>query len=134
MANAWKERMRRPARRVWAELPVKRVIAVSDVHGHCRVFKALLEQVGYRPGEDGLVVVGDLVQKGPENLDTLRYAMELARSPHTFFLHGNHELKLEGDDAGIFEYVTWFRERSLYGEMILSLGGFVLRGGAGLSP
>ncbi len=123
MANAWKERMRRPARRVWAELPVKRVIAVSDVHGHCGVFKALLEQVGYRPGEDGLVVVGDLVQKGPENLDTLRYAMELARSPHTFFLHGNHELKLEGDDAGIFEYVTWFRERSLYGEMILSLGG-----------
>lgn len=122
MQNSWEEIKQRPAKRLWAEMPVRRLIAVSDVHGSFSLFKALLEQVGFRPGEDGLVVVGDLVQKGSENLKTLRYAMKLARYPHTYFLHGNHELKLETDAAGIFEYVSWFRERSLYGEMLRSLG------------
>ena len=65
-----------------------RLLAVSDVHGNLPWLKGLLDKVGFTP-DDALVLVGDLVEKGPDSLATLRYVMELARTHTVHALCGN---------------------------------------------
>ena len=58
--------------------PGQRIIAVSDVHGHLNHLIQLLKKINYS-GDDILVIVGDIVDKGPDSLRTLQYVMELAK-------------------------------------------------------
>lgn len=43
----------------------RRVLIVGDIHGCHAELQALLAKCDYRPGEDVLLLVGDLVNKGP---------------------------------------------------------------------
>ena len=69
--------------------PRQRLIAVSDIHGNLRLFNKLLDQVRYTPGSDVLVLAGDLIEKGPQSLDTLRFIMKLSKTPGVYALMGN---------------------------------------------
>lgn len=69
--------------------PGQRLIAVSDIHGNLRLFNKLLDQVRYTPGSDVLVLAGDLIEKGPQSLDTLRFIMKLSKAPGVYALMGN---------------------------------------------
>ena len=69
--------------------PGQRLIAVSDIHGNLRLFDKLLDQVRYTPGSDVLVLAGDLIEKGPQSLDTLRFIMKLSKAPGVYALMGN---------------------------------------------
>lgn len=112
-----------PVRAVRAKLRTKRTLVTSDIHGSLDLFKALLKKLEYKPGEDALVVIGDLVQKGRQNLDTVRFAIELSKQENVFVLMGNNDLfTLEGPDREIFEHGSYFRERSVLGEMALAMG------------
>lgn len=111
-----------PVRVVRAKLKTKRTIVTSDIHGSFELFKALLEKLEYRPGEDTLVIIGDLVQKGRQNLDTVRFAMELSKQENVFVLMGNNDLfTLEGPDGEILAHGSHFRECSVLGEMALAM-------------
>ena len=68
--------------------PGRRIIAVSDVHGNLDFFRGLMDQVGLTPS-DILVLVGDLLEKGPDSLALLRYVMELSRTHTVYPLCGN---------------------------------------------
>lgn len=69
--------------------PKQRVLAVSDIHGCKTLLEQLLNKLDYRPGTDALVLVGDLLTKGEENMAMLEFAMELARLPDVHILLGN---------------------------------------------
>lgn len=45
-----------------------RLILVGDVHGCAKELGLLLAQLGHVPGVDNLVLVGDLVNKGPASV------------------------------------------------------------------
>ena len=61
------------------ELPAAgRIIAISDVHGNLPYLRGLLDKLDLR-GEDTLVFCGDMVEKGGQSLETLRYIMRLAK-------------------------------------------------------
>ncbi len=112
-----------PVRVVRTQLKTRRTFVTSDIHGSLDLFKALLEKLEYRPKKDTLVVIGDLVQKGRQNLDTVRFAMELSRQENVFILMGNNDLfALEGPDDEILKHGSYFRERSVLGEMALAMG------------
>lgn len=66
----------------------RRILAVSDIHGNLPWFRALLDKAGYT-GDDILVLVGDLVEKGADSLATLRYIMELSAAHTVYALCGN---------------------------------------------
>lgn len=101
----------------------KRILVTSDIHGGRDLLIKLLEKMEYCPGEDTLVIIGDLVQKGLRNLDTVRLAMELSQNDNVFVLMGNNDLfTLEGSDQEILEHAAYFRERSVLGEMALAMG------------
>lgn len=50
--------------------------AIGDVQGCFEPLRRLLLRVAYRPGEDRLCFVGDLVNRGPDSLETLRFMVE----------------------------------------------------------
>jgi diadenosine tetraphosphatase ApaH/serine/threonine PP2A family protein phosphatase len=66
-----------------------RLIAIGDIHGCHAEFTELLERVGFSPG-DRLVLLGDLINRGPDSLGVL----DLARQLGAVSLLGNHELRL----------------------------------------
>ncbi|MEA5039847.1 MAG: metallophosphoesterase [Clostridiaceae bacterium] len=65
-----------------------RTIVISDVHAHASLLSRLLETLRFCE-RDLLVIAGDLLLRGKENLPTLRLAMELARRPNAVILGGN---------------------------------------------
>lgn len=54
--------------------PGQRIIAMSDIHGHPDYMLQLLRKLHYG-GDDILVIAGDLVDKGPDSLQAVRYIM-----------------------------------------------------------
>lgn len=66
-----------------------RTIIVGDVHGCAAELDALLGRVHFALG-DKLVLVGDLVARGPDSLGVL----DIARRTGAVIVRGNHEQKL----------------------------------------
>lgn len=77
---------------------------IGDPHGCADELRALLTQLGYAIGADGLTVVppdgrtavflGDYVDRGPDAPAVLRIAMGMAAAGHALCLPGNHDIKL----------------------------------------
>lgn len=66
--------------------------AVGDLQGCLQPLKCLLERVAFDPAVDRLWLVGDLVNRGPESLETLRYLYSIRHS--LVCVLGNHDLHL----------------------------------------
>lgn len=66
-----------------------RLIAIGDIHGCHAEFAELLERLAPTK-DDRFVLLGDLVNRGPDTLKVL----DLARSLNAVTLLGNHELRL----------------------------------------
>lgn len=73
--------------------------AVGDVQGCQRSLEGLLGQLPFDPGRDALWLVGDLVNRGPRSLESLRWAM--AQGPSCVAVLGNHDLHLLSRAAGV---------------------------------
>lgn len=66
--------------------------AVGDLQGCLDPLKRLLDRVAFDPARDRLWLVGDLVNRGPKSLETLRFLFAM-RDSVTCVL-GNHDLHL----------------------------------------
>ena len=66
-----------------------RLIAVGDIHGCAAEFADLLDQLELQR-HDRLILLGDLVNRGPDSA----LVLDLARSAGAVSLLGNHELRL----------------------------------------
>jgi len=73
-----------------------RRIFIGDIQGCRAELERLLEEVGYDPAADALEPVGDLVNRGPDSLGTLR----LLRSLGAEGVLGNHDVHLLRTAAG----------------------------------
>ncbi|MBQ3006183.1 MAG: metallophosphoesterase [Clostridia bacterium] len=112
--------------------PGKRILVTSDIHGHLSYLKKVLEKASFCD-DDILFIVGDMIEKGPENLKTLRYVMELCKHGNVIPLIGNvdayrlrliHELS-EENVSGFFNYVINLRQwagTSFYEELAAECG------------
>ena len=79
----------RPAHILRTELPQgRRILAVSDVHGNLPYLRGLLDKARFTP-EDVLILVGDLLEKGPYSLDTLRFVTALSKTHTVCAVAGN---------------------------------------------
>lgn len=65
---------------------------IGDIHGCFRTFRALLAKCRFDPVEDDLWLVGDLVNGGPDSLETLRFVQALGDRAVTVL--GNHDIYL----------------------------------------
>lgn len=68
------------------------VLIVGDVHGCYHTLKALVSEY-WQPEQDQLVLIGDLINKGPHSAKALKYALKLKRlhPKQVVLIRGNHE-------------------------------------------
>ena len=78
---------------------------IGDVHGHSAKLTALLQQMGYRHRmgawrhpERSAIFVGDLIDRGPGQLETIRIVREMVDAGTAQAVLGNHE----------FNAIAWF--------------------------
>ncbi|MEM6985411.1 MAG: symmetrical bis(5'-nucleosyl)-tetraphosphatase [Pseudomonadota bacterium] len=69
---------------------------IGDLHGCLDEFDRLTAQIGFDPDRDTLWLTGDLVNRGPRCLDTLRriHALSLRMGDRLRVVLGNHDLHL----------------------------------------
>jgi len=63
--------------------------AVGDLQGCLKPLQCLLADVDFKPEQDQLWLVGDLVNRGPDSLETLRYLYSIRDSLRITL--GNHD-------------------------------------------
>lgn len=95
---------------------------IGDVHGCGDELDALLDALGYLPGEDGVrrhpegrkaVFVGDLVDRGPRIVHVLATAMAMVEAGSALAVPGNHDIKLVKALRGRDVRITHGLDRSL---------------------
>ena len=80
----------------------RRVLAISDIHGNRAFFRGLLEKAAFS-SRDILVLVGDILEKGPDSLGLLRDILELSQDHTILPVCGNCDglvLRFFEDDLG----------------------------------
>lgn len=104
--------------------------AIGDIQGCFNSLRQLLDRISFTPAVDRLWLVGDLVNRGPDSLATLRYIKDLGTSVYPVL--GNHDLFLLAAAEGIValrpkdtihdvlaaedqtDLVNWLRRRPLH--------------------
>ncbi|MCI4411157.1 MAG: symmetrical bis(5'-nucleosyl)-tetraphosphatase [Thiotrichales bacterium] len=64
---------------------------IGDLQGCFTSLQHLLNKIAFRPGIDHIYLLGDIVNRGPESLDCLRWA---ATTPNVVSVLGNHDFHL----------------------------------------
>lgn len=66
---------------------------MSDIHGNFYPMIRLLTYVNYRPEHDQLVIVGDMIDRGPDSVQVLNqlYSLSKRYPKNVTVLQGNHE-------------------------------------------
>ncbi|MBU3558285.1 symmetrical bis(5'-nucleosyl)-tetraphosphatase [Polynucleobacter sp. Nonnen-W13] len=77
---------------------MSKIYAVGDIQGCAPSLKALVKKL---PAQSKMIFLGDLVNRGPDSLGTLRYLKKLQEEKHIECILGNHDLHLLAVDAGI---------------------------------
>ena len=78
------------------------IYAIGDLQGCYDPFRRLLDEVDFDPGRDTLWLTGDLVNRGPKSLKTLRFVKKLGDSVVTVL--GNHDLHLLALSQGVVRF------------------------------
>lgn len=98
-----------------------RTIVISDIHGNLDLYEKLLNKIKYKPTKDRLILLGDLVEKGPKSLDTLHKIMEQSKTDHVYTIMGNCDFiarnVLYSYRLEFLAHVLSFRKNSLIHEM-----------------
>lgn len=77
---------------------MNQIFAIGDVQGCFEQLNSLVRQL---PKNSKIICVGDMVNRGPDSLGTLRFLKRLQEAGRAECILGNHDLHLLAMDAGI---------------------------------
>lgn len=76
---------------------------IGDIHGQAAKLKSLLIKLGYKKTDNGFchsaykaIFVGDLIDRGPYQLETLQIVKEMVDNQNAYVVMGNHEFNAIG--------------------------------------
>jgi predicted MPP superfamily phosphohydrolase len=87
--------------------------AIGDVQGCYKEFRKLLNEINFNTQKDTLWLTGDLVNKGPQSLDVIKYVMDLGDKAITVL--GNHDFYLI---ASYFKADPWPHSINLFDDIL----------------
>ena len=91
--------------------PGRRVLVVSDIHGNLAFLKGVLEKAKFSR-DDILIVLGDILERHEDSLDTLRYVMALSQTHTVYAILGNCDnVVLDFVDGGGQDNEDFYRNR-----------------------
>ena len=71
---------------------------IGDIHGYASALKCLLRELGYQEQqgtwqhpERKVIFLGDFVDRGPEQVETVQIARRMVEAGHALAVMGNHE-------------------------------------------
>ena len=72
---------------------MKKIFAISDIHGHYHLTIDALKRVGYDENNKNhlLIVCGDIFDRGCESLEVFEWLLPLTKSGKAVVLRGNHD-------------------------------------------
>jgi predicted phosphodiesterase len=93
-----------------------KIAALGDIHGNFRALIRVLDDLeDWKP--DQVLILGDLINRGPRSKDCLDLIQEKARNPHWRLIKGNHEgyvlnfrdptYSREGHDYQLRKVILW---------------------------
>lgn len=118
---------------VYISASPRRILVASDIHGHYGYLTGALTEAGFSE-DDLLVIIGDMEEKGPDSLNTIRFLMRLCKDGRAIVLTGNVDYRFlwqldnitDIDSAKtFFDYLLYMRDwlgTSLFDEMASELG------------
>lgn len=65
---------------------------ISDIHGNLLEFKQILKKIEFDGEKDNLIIMGDILDRGPDGIALLRYVKPYILDNSMELLLGNHEL------------------------------------------
>ena len=77
---------------------MNKIYAIGDIQGCAPSLKSLVKKI---PNDSKMIFLGDLVNRGPSSLGTLRQLKSLQEQGRIECLLGNHDLHLLAIDAGL---------------------------------
>jgi serine/threonine protein phosphatase 1 len=86
---------------------VGRVLAIGDIHGCDTALETMLSRL-QPAADDTVVVVGDVVDRGPDTRRCIDLLLELRKASRLVFLLGNHEEMMLSALEGGSWYSAWF--------------------------
>ncbi|MHC0038739.1 metallophosphoesterase family protein [Pseudoneobacillus sp. C159] len=87
---------------------MKRMLAISDIHGDIEKFERLLELVQYDKDQDQLLLLGDYVDRGPHSKAVLEKVIQL-REEGAIALIGNHEkMMIDAFSGDLMNLKRWY--------------------------
>ena len=90
---------------------MKRTIIIGDVHGCYSELETLISKVDFKPSQDRLIFVGDLINRGPNSRAVLEYVRSLGAES----VIGNHEL-------AFLSYLSNDKKNTSFDQVKASLG------------
>ena len=108
-------------------LPEKcRIICVSDIHAHYAEFARLLRKCDYNNESDYLFILGDILEKGRQNIETLHFIQKLSHDKKCVCIKGNNDtmvsrMAFDDEKEKFLERLT-YRPVNAYMQMAESIG------------
>ena len=69
----------------------QRILAIGDIHGRFDRLSSLFNKINFDSEKDFLILLGDYIDRGNENLHCLQWAMRISELENVVALRGNHE-------------------------------------------
>ena len=86
----------------------RRIFALGDIHGRFDRLSSVFNKINFDPDKDFLIMLGDYIDRGNENLHCLQWAMKMSEFKNVVVLRGNHEqMMLYFYVMGTFESTVW---------------------------
>ncbi len=68
----------------------RRILAIGDIHGRFDRLSSVFNKINFS-SKDFLILLGDYIDRGNENVHCLQWAMRISKLPNVVALRGNHE-------------------------------------------